>query len=140
MPVKRLCARRLTRGTRVDLTDADNDSIVDDASNMPFRKTPANQLSNAAETRLDSEMALIRPISGGVLSSRFSSHKISSPGTSADDSNHLRINVEKAQMLPSFSGCPPWSKPLLLQEYQVLKPQSQTSTLSILKLEQAQNA
>jgi hypothetical protein len=123
MPVESLCARRLTRGTKVDLTDADNDSIVDDALNMPFQKTPANQFLNAAETQLHSEMALTRPISGGVLSSRFFLHIISSPGTSADDSNHLRINVEKAQMLPSFSGCPSWSKPLLLQEYQVLKTQ-----------------
>jgi hypothetical protein len=106
-PVKRKC------------THAQNNLIVENALNGPFHEKMANQLRNNTDSSLAFEMDLARHISGGLLSSRFSSHTMSPSGSSDDGPNRLRIKIEKTDVFPTFSGCPSWARPLLIQEYQV---------------------
>jgi hypothetical protein len=118
-PAKRLCAARLTCGREIDCFHTENSIFFEDVSRGKFRETTEDKSTNAADAGLAFEMNTTNQILGGVLSSRFTLPDISLPVSLSAYRNRLHLKDERAQMFPSFAGCPAWAKPLLFQEYQV---------------------
>ena len=118
-PVTRLCTERLAGSTSIH---EDNNAMLEDGFKNKSQKATANQLTNEDDSgpafNMDSEAS---PISGGILSSRLTSHVMSLSEFLPVSPNRLRIKDERAHVFPTFAGCPPWAKPLLYQEFQVAK-------------------